>query len=66
MKNSWIYDTIVNEGEKVVKIFCQRYDLLLDNVTAEYDFDSPIDKPIYYDRVLNNWNILNTIATPKI
>ena len=47
---------------KDMEVFCQRYDLLLDNVTAEYDFDSPIDNPIDYDRVLNNWNILNTIA----
>lgn len=45
-----------------MELFCQRNDLLLYNEIAEYDFDLPIDNPIYYDWVLNNWNILNTIA----
>lgn len=45
-----------------MKAFCQKHDLLLYDEIAEYDFDSPIDNPVDYSRVLNNWNFLNTIA----
>lgn len=43
--------------------FCKRNDLQLKNEIVEYDFDSPIKNPINYTLALNNWNLLNTIAS---
>jgi hypothetical protein len=37
--------------------------LTVENNVVEYDFDTPISNPIDYKRVLENWNLLNTIAT---
>lgn len=42
--------------------FCKKHELKMDEEIAEYDFDAPIENPVDYTRVLNNWNLLNTIA----
>ena len=47
-----------NEMEK----FCVEHALSLENDFYEYDFDMPITNPMDYAAVLNNWNLLNTIA----
>ena len=43
--------------------FCKVNELTIENDIVEYDFDSPISNPIDYKRVLDNWNLLNTIAS---
>jgi hypothetical protein len=43
--------------------FCKSNELTIENDVVEYDFDAPISNPIDYERVLDNWNLLNTIAT---
>ena len=43
--------------------FCKINGLTIENDIVEYDFDTPISNPIDYKRVLENWNMLNTIAT---
>lgn len=45
-----------------IERFCEENDLKLEGEIAEYDFDTPITNPVDYNRVLNNWNLLNTIA----
>ena len=43
-------------------LFCENNELKIENDIVEYDFDTPISNPIDYKRVLENWNLLNTIA----
>ncbi|MBQ7308640.1 MAG: hypothetical protein IJW87_00530 [Clostridia bacterium] len=43
--------------------FCKINELTVENDIVEYDFDTPISNPIDYKRVLENWNLLNTIAS---
>ena len=43
--------------------FCEINELTIENDIVEYDFDTPISNPIDYKRVLDNWNLLNTIAS---
>ena len=43
--------------------FCKVNELTIENDVVEYDFDTPISNPIDYKRVLENWNLLNTIAS---
>ena len=43
--------------------FCKINGLTIENDIVEYDFDTPISNPIDYKRVLDNWNLLNTIAS---
>ena len=43
--------------------FCEMNRLTIENDVVEYDFDTPISNPIDYKRVLDNWNLLNTIAS---
>ena len=43
--------------------FCEMNGLTIENDVVEYDFDTPISNPIDYKRVLDNWNLLNTIAS---
>ncbi len=45
-----------------LKSFCEQNNLILNNELAEFDFDKTITNPIYYNDVLNKWNILNTIS----
>ena len=42
--------------------FCINNELTIENDVVEYDFDAPISNPIDYKRILDNWNLLNTIA----
>lgn len=42
--------------------FCKINCLTIENDVVEYDFDVPISNPIDYKCVLENWNLLNTIA----
>ena len=42
--------------------FCEMNGLTIENDVVEYDFDAPISNPIDYKHILNNWNLLNTIA----
>ena len=42
--------------------FCTKYDLDSADEIVEHDFDTPISNPIDYNRVLDNWNLLNTIS----
>ena len=46
-----------------MKCFCIDNELKLENDVEEYDFDSPISNPIDYKRILDNWNLLNTISS---
>ena len=43
--------------------FCEMNGLTIENDVVEYDFDTPISNPIDYKRILDNWNLLNTIAS---
>ena len=43
--------------------FCEMNGLTIENDVVEYDFDAPLSNPIDYKRILDNWNLLNTIAT---
>ena len=42
--------------------FCKINELTIENDVVEYDFDAPISNPIDYKHILDNWNLLNTIA----
>jgi len=42
--------------------FCEMNALTVGYDLVEYDFDTPITNPIHYQQVLDNWNMLNTIA----
>ncbi|MBQ8433035.1 MAG: hypothetical protein IJX28_09150 [Clostridia bacterium] len=45
-----------------MKRFCKINELTIESDVVEYDFDTPISDPIDYNHVLDNWNLLNTIA----
>ena len=64
-------DSVLHSDEKRIlylqspeqmNAFCKKHELKMDEEIAEYDFDAPIENPVDYTRVLNNWNLLNTIA----
>lgn len=42
--------------------FCQSHGLEMADDFGEFDYDVPIDNPVDYGRILDNWNLLNTIA----
>ena len=50
-------------SKEEMECFCKINELTLENNVVEYDFDTPISNPIDYKRVLDNWNLLNTIAS---
>ena len=50
-------------SKEEMECFCNVNKLTLENDIFEYDFDTPISNPIDYKRVLDNWNLLNTIAS---
>ena len=50
-------------SEEKIKRFCECNELKIENEVVEYDFDAPITNPIDYKRILENWNLLNTIAS---
>lgn len=58
MKKLLYFQSIEN-----MKLFCESNRLKIENEIVEYDFESPILNPIDYKRVLDNWNLLNTIAS---
>ena len=45
-----------------MEYFCKINELKIENEVVEYDFDAPITNPIDYKCILENWNLLNTIA----
>ena len=46
-----------------MELFCKSNELKIENYVVEYNFDTPISNPIDYNQVLENWNLLNTIAS---
>ena len=50
------------ETAEKMECFCEINELTIENDVVEYDFDTPISNPIDYKHVLENWNLLNTIA----
>ena len=50
-----------NSQEDMIS-FCNLHDLTIAGDIAQYDFDAPVSNPIDYKRLLDNWNLLNTIA----
>ena len=50
-------------SQEEMQRFCSANELTIEDDVVEYDFDAPISNPIDYDRVLQNWNLLNTIAS---
>lgn len=50
------------QSDEYMRAFCMENDLQTKNDTVEYNFDAPIENPIDFTRVLDNWNLLNTIA----
>ena len=64
-------DAVLNDGsksilyfksEEAMSLFCNSLGLNKDGNVYEYDFDAPLTNQIDYKRVLENWNLLNTIA----
>ena len=51
------------QSKEEMKDFCKSNGLKIENDIVEYDFDTPITNPIDYKRILENWNLLNTIAS---
>ena len=45
-----------------MEAFCKNNDLQIEEEIVEHDFDAPIENPIDYTQILDNWNLLNTIA----
>ena len=50
------------QSKEKMEYFCKINELKIENEVVEYDFDAPISNPIDYKHILNNWNLLNTIA----
>ena len=48
--------------KKNMDLFCEKNSFETDKDICEYDFDVPVQNPIDYERLLNYWNLLNTIA----
>ena len=57
-KNNILYFS----SEEEMSLFCRKYGLKQEGGISEYDFDTPILNPVDYRRVLENWNLLNTIS----
>ena len=51
------------QSKEKMEYFCKINELKIENEVFEYDFDAPITNPIDYKRILENWNLLNTIAS---
>ena len=64
-------DSILHKDTKLVYFqskeemerFCKINELKIENDVVEYDFDTTITNPVDYNRILENWNLLNTIAS---
>ena len=46
-----------------LKDFCEKYGLILDEGVYTHDLDKPIENPVDYRYILDNWNLLNTVAS---
>ena len=65
------FDSILHKDAKLLyfsskekmECFCKINELKIENEVVEYDFDAPITNPIDYKCILENWNLLNTIAS---
>ena len=64
-------DSVLSDGSKSIlyfkseedmSLFCNSRRLYKDGDVFEYDFDAPLNNPLDYNRVLDMWNLLNTIA----
>ena len=51
------------QSKEEMACFCKVNELTITEEVMEYDFDTPVSNPIDYKRVLENWNLLNTIAS---
>ena len=51
------------QSKEEMERFCKNNELTIENEVVEYDFDTPITNPIDYKRILENWNLLNTISS---
>ena len=51
------------QSKAEMELFCTRNELTIEGDVVEYDFDTPITNPIDYTRILDNWNLLNTVAS---
>ena len=51
------------QSKEDMERFCENNEFKIENDIVEYDFDTPITNPIDYNRILENWNLLNTIAS---
>ena len=65
-------DSVLHNDEKRIlyfdspsekEAFCAGNNLVIENDIVEYDFDTPIENPPDYRSILENWNLLNTIAS---
>lgn len=50
-------------SKEEMECFSKINELTIENDIVEYDFDTPISNPLDYKCVLDNWNLLNTIAS---
>ena len=51
------------QSTEAMELFCKENELNIENEVVEYNFDTPIFNPIDYNQVLENWNLLNMIAS---
>ena len=51
------------QSTEAMELFCKENELKIENDVVEYNFDTPISNPLDYKRILENWNLLNTIAS---
>ena len=51
------------QSQAEMAVFCTRNELTIESDVVVYDFDTPITNPIDYTRILDNWNLLNTVAS---
>lgn len=66
----WNYDSVLHNDSSILyfrstgdmKLFCEKNGFRVDDDIWEYDFEAPIENPVDYRRILENWNLLNTIA----
>lgn len=69
--DGWDSDSVLNDGSNILYFlsiedmahFCEKNGVKMDKeIWSDYDFDTPIENPIDYHKILSNWNLLNTIA----
>ena len=63
-------DALLNDGKCVfcfrneaeIRGFCAQVGLRIEWIPMEYDFEETIENPVRYSKILDCWNLLNTIA----